>query len=138
MIGKIEQMIKDMEHGVYDFTKEGECSQCGACCSNMLWLSEKEISRIKRYIKKHNIKEQKHIAPAVLVEQPKLDLTCPFLNENRKDKKCAIYPVKPLICSCFICSDPDGAKNHKELYEEHRILIGMRETFFGGAIKRKI
>ena len=100
MIGTLEQMIENMEHGVYDFTVNGECSQCGACCSNMLWLSAGEITRIKRYIKKHHIKEQKHTAPAVLAEPPKFDLTCPFLNENRKDKKCTIYPVKPLICSC--------------------------------------
>ena len=131
MIGTIGQMIRDMEHGVYDFTKEGECSQCGACCSNMLWLSEKEISRIKRYIKKHNIKEQKHIAPAVLVEQPKLDLTCPFLNENKKTEKCSIYPVRPAICRFFVCDDPQGAKNHPELYEEERVPVSMRETFFG-------
>ena len=130
MIGTIEQMIKDMEHGVYDFTKEGECSQCGACCSNMLWLSDSEISRIKRYIKKHNIKEQKHIAPAVLVEQPKLDLTCPFLNEKKKTEKCVIYPVRPAICECFICSDPQGARNRPELYEEERVPVSMRETFF--------
>lgn len=131
MIGTIEQMIKDMEHGVYDFTKDGKCSQCGACCSNMLWLSEKEISRIKRYIKKHNIKEQKHVAPAVLVEQPKFDLTCPFLNENRKTEKCAIYSVRPAICRFFVCNDPYGVRNNRELYDEERDLIGMRETFFG-------
>lgn len=131
MIGTIEQMIKDMEHGVYDFTKDGKCSQCGACCSDLLPISESEYHRIKRYIKKHNIKEQKHIAPAVLVEHPKLDLTCPFLNDNKKTEKCMIYPVKPLICLRFICSDPQGARNHPELYEEERIPVSMRETFFG-------
>ena len=132
MIGTIEQMLNDIKNGVYDFTENGKCSQCGACCSNMLWLSDSEIFRIKRYIKKHNIKEQKHVAPAVLAEQPKFDLTCPFLNENRKDKKCTIYPVKPLLCSCFICSDPDGGRSHKELYGEQRNLVSMRDTFFGG------
>ena len=131
MIGTIEQMIKDMDHGVYDFTKDGKCIQCGACCSDMLWLSKSEIFRIKRYIKKHNIKGQKHIAPAVLVKQLKLDLICPFLNDNKKTEKCMIYPAKPLICSCFICSDPQGARNHPELYEEERVLVSMRETFFG-------
>src|SRR5699024_5653440 len=91
MIGTIEQMIKDMKHGVYDFTKDGKCSQCGACCSDLLPISENEYRRIKRYIKKHNIKEQKHTAPAVLVEQPKLDLTCQFLNENKKTTKSVNY-----------------------------------------------
>lgn len=90
----------------------------------------KRFPELSDILKKHNIKEQKHVAPAVLAEQPKFDLTCPFLNENRKDKKCAIYPVKPLICSCFICSDPQGARNHPELYEEERVPVSMRETFF--------
>ena len=131
MIGTIEQMIKDMEHGVYDFTKDGKCSQCGACCSDLLPISESEYRRINRYIKKHNIKEQKHTAPAVLVEQPKLDLTCPFLNDNKKTEKCVIYPCRPAICRCFVCDDPKGARNHPELYEEERVPVSMRETFFG-------
>ena len=132
MIGTLEKLLQDMEHGVYDFTKDGKCSQCGACCSNMLWLSEKEISRIKRYIKKHNIKEQKHVVPAVLVEQPEFDLTCPFLNMNKKNEKCVIYDARPAICRFFICNDPNGTKNHPELYEEEHVLVSMRETFFGG------
>lgn len=131
MIGTIGQMIKNMEHGVYDFTKDGKCSQCGACCSDLLAISESEYRRIKRFIKKHNIKEQKHIAPAVLAEQPKFDLTCPFLNENKKTEKCAIYQVRPAICRCFVCNDPQGARNHPELYEEERVPVSMRETFFG-------
>ena len=131
MIGTIEQMIKDMENGVYDFTKDGKCSQCGACCSDLLPISESEYSRIKRYIKKRNIKEQEHTVPAVLRERPKLDLTCPFLNENKKTEKCSIYPVRPAICRFFVCDDPQGAKNHPELYEEERVPVSMRETFFG-------
>lgn len=131
MIGTIEQMLQDMKNGVYDFTKGGKCSQCGACCSDLLPISESEYSRIKRYIKKHNIKEQKHTAPAVLVEQPKLDLTCPFLNESKKTEKCAIYPVRPAICRFFVCNDPQGARNHPELYEEKRVPVSMRDTFFG-------
>ena len=50
MIGTIGQMIKDMEHGVYDFTKDGKCSSCGSCCSNCLPLSSKELKEIKRYV----------------------------------------------------------------------------------------
>ena len=65
------------------------------------------------------------------MEQPKLDLTCPFLNDNKKTEKCAIYPVRPAICRYFICNDPKGARNHPELYEEERVAVSMRETFFG-------
>ena len=63
MIGTIEQMIKDMEHGVYDFTKEGECSQCGQCCTNFLPMSEKELKTIKRYYRDCSIYKpiQEHV-----------------------------------------------------------------------------
>ena len=30
----LEDAISDMKNGKYDFTKDGECIQCGACCSN--------------------------------------------------------------------------------------------------------
>lgn len=33
MIGTLQQAYEDMEHGVYDFTKNGKCSDCGQCCS---------------------------------------------------------------------------------------------------------
>lgn len=32
MIGTLQQIYEDMEHGVYDFTKDEKCSSCGACC----------------------------------------------------------------------------------------------------------
>lgn len=48
MIGTLQQVYEDMEHGVYDFTKDGKCSSCGACCSNYLPLSSGEIKEIRR------------------------------------------------------------------------------------------
>ena len=63
MIGTLQQVFEDMEHGIYDFTKDGKCSGCGQCCSVYLPLSPGKIKEIKRYIKKHHIKEQKHFAP---------------------------------------------------------------------------
>lgn len=90
MIGKIEKMIKDMEHGVYDFTKDGKCSQCGQCCANFLPMSEKELKRIKLYVKKHHIKPQKHILPTA---DAAIDFTCPLRNDA--EKKCMCYEVRP-------------------------------------------
>ena len=37
-------------------TINGRCSSCGNCCSNILLLTDKEISKIKKYIKENNIK----------------------------------------------------------------------------------
>lgn len=127
-IGTIEDMRRDMENGVYNFTKDGKCIGCGNCCSNLLPVSETEMRRIFSYIKKNHIKEQKHFAP---VAKQMVDLTCPFLDANKKSDKCTIYPVRPAICRCFICSEPKGAIKHKELYEEERPLIDVRRAFYG-------
>lgn len=40
-IGEIMEIMDEMESGVYDFTVDGECSGCGACCSNFLPISGK-------------------------------------------------------------------------------------------------
>ena len=61
-----------MDFEVTDFTVEGKCSNCGKCCSNTLPLSAGEVKTIKNYIKKHNIKEQRH---NYMVGT---DMTCPF------------------------------------------------------------
>lgn len=114
---------------VTDYTVDGKCSGCGSCCSVLLAMSNEEINRIKRFIRKHRIKEQKHIMPTV---DPVADLTCPFLDISKPDKKCTIYRVRPAICRCFICNDMDGCKNHfRQLYGQRRVVINVRETFYG-------
>ena len=94
MFGTIEQMIKDMEHGVYDFTVNGECSQCGACCSSLLPMTRKELSALKKYVRIHHIKPITHL----------FDLSCPFRSD--KEKKCLVYEVRPEICKEFQCNKP--------------------------------
>lgn len=129
MIGIIEEVIRDMEHGIYDFTIDGKCSGCGQCCSNLLPLSTKEIKEIRRYMKKHHIKEQKHILPTVKMM---FDMTCPFLVDSKGKDKCSIYPVRPHICRCFICSQPPSkVQENKERFWKTRKICDMRETFFG-------
>lgn len=129
MIGALRQVFDDMEHGVYDFTKDGKCVGCGQCCSSILPLSSSEIKEIRRYIKKHHIKEQKHCVPLV---NPAVDLTCPFLMDSKKKDKCAIYPVRPKICRVFQCNQPPSkVKTNKELFWRTRKLCDMREVFFG-------
>ena len=130
MIGTLQQAFEAMESGVYDFTKDGKCSSCGACCANYLPLSSSEIKEIKRYIKKHHIREQKHtIVPTV---DPVFDMTCPFLDKSREKEKCTIYSVKPKICSVFQCDQPPSKiRENKELFWRTRKPCDMRETFFG-------
>ena len=126
MIGTIEQMIKDMEHGVYDFTKDGECSQCGQCCANFLPMSEKELKIIKRYVKKHHIKPQKHLMPTV---EPCVDFTCPFRNDA--ERKCMCYEVRPQICRSFLCSNPKNGiwATKREFHAKYRVVDMRKEIW---------
>lgn len=127
LLGTLEQVMSDMRNGVYDLTENGKCTGCGSCCSRLLPMTEKEIKTIKQYIKRNGIKQQIHCIP---LAQPTLDLTCPFLNSGKKTEKCTIYEVRPAICRCFICSEPNGAVKHKELWEGERRVIDVMEEFF--------
>lgn len=128
MIGTLQEVIRDMKSGVYDYTKDGKCVGCGKCCSALLPLSSQEIKDIKQYIKQHHIKEQKHIPPT---REPVFDLTCPFLNESSENEKCTIYPVRPHICRVFQCNQPPSTiKENKEHFWKTRKSCDMRETFF--------
>lgn len=122
-----EDVLREMNAELYDNTINGKCCECGSCCSNLLPMSRIEIDRIKRYIRKNNIKEQKHIIPTVAAV---VDLTCPFLNIGKKKHKCTIYEVRPTICKCFVCNDPKGAVRHKELFVD-MIPVNVRACFFG-------
>lgn len=109
---------------VKDYTLNGKCSNCGQCCSNCLPLSEAEIRRIKAYVKKHKIKEQRHNA---MVE---VDMTCPFRDE--RNRKCLIYEIRPAICRQFMCNytHEDIMKAKLDIHKINRIVF-MRAEFFG-------
>lgn len=115
---------------ITDFTCNGTCSQCGNCCPNILPVTEKEIKRIHAYIKQHNIKP--HVIGIPLANTT-VDVTCPFLRMDRKTERCSIYPVRPSICRCFICSDKkllSQIKENKKLMSQDRVKIDMMGTFF--------
>ena len=115
---------------VTDFTNNGVCSQCGNCCSNLLSLTKNEIERIQKYVKKHRIKP--HVINAPL-QNPTIDMTCPFLNMEKSSERCNIYPVRPYICRRFNCSEPNGISYTVEdiaYAKQERITVDMRSTFF--------
>ena len=127
-IGGLDEMIQDMKSGVFDFTDNGNCTGCGQCCANILPISAEEIKRIRRYIKKHGIKEHKHNYPTAV---PAYDFTCPFRNDA--EKKCDIYEIRPEICRDFKCDKPSkGEPISRELKTGARMIVDMRKTFFGG------
>ena len=127
--GFLNEVMEDMQSGVFDFTKNGECSNCGNCCSDFLPISPEEIRRIAAYIKKNGITEQKHFLP--LANYPQMDLTCPF--RNNTERKCMIYEVRPAICRDFRCDKPrKKIEADKALYHGLYVPHSMRLTFFVG------
>lgn len=109
---------------IVDFTIDGKCSCCGKCCSDLLPLSDAEIVRIKAYIRKHGIKEQRHNFVVGY------DLTCPFRDDV--NKKCLIYNVRPAICREFMCnhSHEDIMKAKLDFHKINRVVF-MRKEFYG-------
>lgn len=126
-IMEIMEIMEEMKRGVYDYTVDGECSNCGECCSNFLPVSRKEIKEIHRFIAKRRVKEQRHIIPTV---EKAIDFTCPF--RDNAERRCVIYPVRPAICKDFRCDKP--AKNiqaDKAMYHGKYMVVDMRKEFFG-------
>lgn len=126
VISALEAIQRGMEDNIYNFTKDGKCSGCGNCCSNLLQMSQKEVDAIHRYIKKHGIKECKHLLP---VAKPAFDMTCPFRNNDKKI--CTIYEVRPEICKQFICDSEQRAKHNRKLLGQTRNVVDVRSEFYG-------
>lgn len=125
VISALQAVHRGMEDNIYNFTKDGKCSCCGACCSNLLPMSEKEIHTIKKYIAKYKIKECVHFLPLV---NPALDMTCPF--RDNANKICTIYDVRPEICRQFICDSDKRAKHNRKLIGKTRKIIDIRREFY--------
>lgn len=115
----------DLKPCYQQFCVDGKCIGCGECCSDFLPVSEKEIKRLKQYVRKHNLTEHRH---NFLLGTN--DCTCPFRNEA--SRKCDVYEVRPLICRSFICSktiEKAGRdRNQISLGREER---SMRFEIFG-------
>lgn len=125
--GPFMEIMADMQKGVFDFTVDGKCSNCGSCCSNFLPMSSKEVKEIHRYIEKKRITEQKRVWP---VSTPAVDFTCPFRSES--EKKCLIYEKRPAICRDFQCDKPrKQILADKEMYHGRYSVVDMRQEFFG-------
>lgn len=113
-----------LECSVTDFTKDGKCSSCGQCCGNLLPLSDKEVKAIKQYIRKHNIREQRHnVAVGV-------DMTCHFRDEA--NRKCLIYEIRPEICRQFMCNHThEDIMKAKFDFHQRYTPVFMRNEFYG-------
>ena len=125
MIASLSELAK-RKFEITDFTVDGHCSGCCACCSDFLPMSKAEIERIRAYVRKHHLKEHTTVVnPGVYV-----DGTCPF--RNNVARKCDIYPVRPEICRCFQCDQArDDIDQNKALFYHEKLSISMRAEFFG-------
>ena len=129
MIGSFSDMIESFSNEVTDFTNDGTCCQCGECCGRLLTLTDTEIKQIKRYVRRNNIKPNKHAVVASVM----FDMKCPFMSGNKDIEKCAIYDIRPLVCKAFKCDrKTDNPDAEKELFLQSIRIIDMWEEFFPG------
>jgi Fe-S-cluster containining protein len=63
------------------------CKNCGECCGPVP-ASAKEVEKIRKYLKENNI-----------VPRSNGLINCCF--RDTENKKCLIYPVRPVICRLF-------------------------------------
>ena len=128
-VGTIQELLNDCKSGLYNFCKDGKCSECGNCCSRHLAMSQKEINTIRAYIKRHNIKQQKHAM--YVYADAYFDATCPFLDDTKPNHKCLIYEVRPLICREFRCDCWQNIDRKSELFKHNLHPVDVVEVFFG-------
>lgn len=112
---------------ITDFTVDGECSRCGACCADLLPLSTAEIKRLQRWVKKHNFRPKKRsVGPA---EGLILDATCPFMVTEDGKAACAIYDERPEICRVFRCDRARSGEIPSMSTRRYRVVSVRREIF---------
>lgn len=119
--------ISELFDCITDFTVDGKCSSCGACCGNILPVSAQEVNVIHQFVEEHSIKE----FTIVPLAQESVYMTCPFRDTVKKI--CSIYAVRPEICRVFSC----GADMH-ELQKardstrgKKHVLVDFRAEFYG-------
>lgn len=118
-----------------NYCKNGVCSNCGECCSDILHLDEEEIQRIDEYMKEHKITP----APYREIDNGKetLDTGCPF--RNNVMKLCTIYPVRPEICRIFKCNrSAKEAAKVRDLNNYNKLPRSMRLVFFNESRNQRL
>ena len=117
----------DFSPKVENHCSNGQCSNCGECCTRVLPLSSKEVAIIHKYIKDNNLKATSH---PLAVMSGKVDLTCPFRNHEKA--KCNIYSIRPEICRVFQCNQPleEITRNRDTISYKYR-SYDLRKEFYG-------
>lgn len=117
----------DSQRGIQNFTHNGQCSNCGGCCSNLIPVSDSDIRSMRRYLRKHKIRL--HL-DAIVTPQSEIsiDLRCPFRDE--KHNRCVIYPVRPAICRTFKCNGNEkDIERNKKVFHQRFPVRDLTEEF---------
>ena len=119
-------MIKrsGVRNQIVDNTCNGNCSRCGDCCGLFVPFNDDDVTNIKQYVKKYNIKPFDRIDRATGA----FKAHCCFYDEV--NKVCTIYEVRPYVCRDFICS----RKNWKEKRDEYEKQAKYNSTLNGKQI----
>ncbi len=102
-----------------DYSNHGVCPKdCDKCCSSVLPLSDYEINKIKKYIRRNNIQPNN---PNADLNNPKFVDICPFRTSNG----CSIYVNRPSVCKWFNCFGNKGKFDHSDKH-----LVNMLLEFY--------
>ena len=97
--------------GVQDMTQNGSCSRCGSCCGLFIPFTDKELLKIKKYVREHNIKPYNRINAIT----GQFNAHCCFYDESKKI--CRVYEARPYVCRDFICNRKNW-KTKRDSYEK--------------------
>lgn len=123
MDGLLNRMPTDDD--IKDRTCNHKCSCCGSCCTEFIPLTQKEVHKIKDYLKEHPEIKGNWLTKG---ETDALYAFCPFLNKDTY--LCDIYPVRPFVCRDFKCD------KSKETIKKNREMYAMRADY-NGFLKEK-
>ena len=108
LIGNETTSCADEKKELFPWYKEGlrfSCTECGKCCTGtpgLIFVSEEEMQKMAEYLslpldlfkRKYTKKRDNRY---LLVELKSKNFSCVFL----ENKKCSIYPVRPIQCQTF-------------------------------------
>ena len=124
---------KEVSHPWYKEGLHFKCQGCGQCCTGCpgyVWVNERGIAKIAKFLNISIEEFSKNYLRLVkgyysLKELPET-YSCIFL----KGKKCSIYPVRPVQCSTFPWW-PHNLKNEEEW--RNNVVLRCKEGTKEGA-----
>ena len=99
---------------------EFQCKECGACCSNFLPLTKKELHELKSWAQEYQYK------PEPLTDY--LEVSCPFLNPTTH--RCVCYEHRPEVCRKYVCEAQEVPIVFSKKPKKYRV-VNLREELFG-------